>query len=103
MRGVEPVLQFYAEHLIAYANALGLGARLTSGRRSRAEQARLYQRYISGLSALPAAPPGTSKHEYGQAVDITANSLDGLNWMGKVWRAWGGTWGGSSDPVHFEI
>jgi len=103
MRGVDPVLAFYAEQLIAWAASVGLGPQLTSGRRSGSEQKKLYERYISGHSALPAAPPGKSKHEFGLAVDIIANSMPALNLMGTVWRAWGLTWGGARDPVHFEL
>ena len=46
-------------------------ARITSGVRSRAEQARLYADYVSGRGGL-AAPPGRSRHEVGRAVDIGA-------------------------------
>lgn len=110
MRGVHPTLAFYAEYLIDWATPLG--ARLTSGKRSHAEQKRLYETYVKrqalfesgrGARPLPAAPPGKSMHEYGLAVDITANSLTSLNSMGSVWRAWGLTWGGAADPVHFEL
>lgn len=103
MRGVHPKLQYYAEQLIALGNRYGLGARLTSGRRSHAEQKKLYEAYISGRSVLPAAPPGKSKHEFGLAVDITANSREALDYLGMTWRGWGGTWGGQVDPVHFEL
>lgn len=102
-RGLDPRLQFYVEHLLVYANQLGFQPRITSTVRTRAQQTRLYRAYVSGRSALPAAPPGKSKHEYGLAVDIVANSQTGLNWMGKVWRSWGFTWGGAVDPVHFEM
>jgi LysM repeat protein len=40
-----------------------------SGYRSYAQQLYLYGLYLSGLGAL-AAPPGTSAHEYGSAVDL---------------------------------
>ena len=46
-------------------------ARITSGVRSRAEQAQLYADYKAGRGGL-AAPPGTSKHEIGAALDIGA-------------------------------
>jgi phosphopantetheine adenylyltransferase len=46
-------------------------ARITSGVRSYEEQERLYRRYKSGEGGL-AAPPGTSRHEFGRAVDIGA-------------------------------
>ena len=103
MKGVDPRLQFYAEQLIAWAALAGLGPRLTGGRRSYAEQKKLYARYRAGRSALPAAPPGKSLHEYGLAVDIIANSPQALNTLGNVWRSWGLTWRAPSDPVHFEL
>lgn len=103
MRGVDPVLAYYVEQLIALANYYGVQLRVTSARRSRAQQTKLYRAYISGQSALPAAPPGKSKHEYGLAVDMTAPFLEELNWAGQVWRSSGLTWGGSTDPVHFEL
>lgn len=102
LRGVDPRLQYFAEALIYYASYYGFSPRVTSGVRTRTEQTRLYQRYISGGSVLPAAPPGHSKHEYGLAVDIMANSSEGLAWMGRVWKSWGLTWS-PTDPVHFEI
>jgi LAS superfamily LD-carboxypeptidase LdcB len=103
MRGVHPLLAYYAEQLIALAALHGVQLRVTSTVRSRAQQTKLFRAYISGRSALPAAPPGKSKHEYGLAVDMTAPFLEQLNWAGQVWRSSGLTWGGSVDPVHFEL
>lgn len=73
---------------------------LTSARRSRSEQTRLYARFLSGRSQYPAAPPGSSLHELGLAFDMTA---DNLNELGALWQSWGGVWGGSVDPVHFQV
>jgi LAS superfamily LD-carboxypeptidase LdcB len=101
--GVDGRLQYFVEYLVAWAARAGLGPRITSGRRTAAQQKKLYAAYVSGRSALPAAPPGKSKHEYGLAVDITANSRAALNLMGAAWRSWGLTWGGDIDPVHFEL
>jgi LAS superfamily LD-carboxypeptidase LdcB len=103
LRGVDGWLQFYAEELIAWAASVGFQPRVTSGRRSHALQKKLYEAYRSGRSALPAAPPGKSKHEFGLAVDMIANSPQALESMGKVWQSWGLTWGGKRDPVHFEL
>jgi hypothetical protein len=55
--------------------AESIGGRVTSERRSRAEQQRLYDKYVaykngSGPWAALAAKPGTSNHETGQALDI---------------------------------
>lgn len=45
------------------------GARVTSTKRSFAEQKLLYERYLAGTGPL-AAKPGTSAHEFGRAIDI---------------------------------
>lgn len=34
-------------------------------------------------------------------MDLVSDNND---WLGLVWEAWGGRWGGRfSDPVHFEV
>lgn len=55
---------------LAFARANGWAGSVTSGWRSRAEQAVLYQRWLAGTGNR-AAPPGQSNHESGQAVDVT--------------------------------
>ena len=54
--------------------AEGIGGKVTSDVRSRAEQQRLYDKYVAykngGPWAALAAKPGTSNHETGQALDI---------------------------------
>lgn len=80
---------------------------VTSARRSPAKQSRLYNDWIRGLSKIPAAPPGRSLHQYGLAFDMARIGIDPLtdpllNWLGRVWRSWGGRWGGERDPVHFQ-
>jgi len=90
---------------VAYANYYGLGARVTSTRRSVAKQAYLYQEWIAGRSPYPAARPGTSKHERGLAFYIVTSSPADLAVLGRVWESFGGRWGGrfrDRDPVHFE-
>lgn len=47
----------------------GIGGRVTSAQRSRAQQEALYARYQAGKGPL-AAKPGSSLHEAGQALDI---------------------------------
>lgn len=66
------------------------------------DQARLYRAYINGESQYPAAPPGTSYHEYGRAFDLKADKFI-LAYLGQVWTSWGGTWGAKfGDPIHFQ-
>lgn len=80
---------------------------VTSARRSPVDQYRLYDLYRRGLSDLPAARPGTSLHEYGLAFDLARPGVDPLGDtilydLGEAWTAWGGVWGQSRDPVHFQ-
>lgn len=96
----------FAEELLAYARALDARFIVTSARRSRTEQARLYSRWLKGQSPFPANPPGRSMHELGLAVDLARFGVDPaddelLAELGAEWKAAGGTWGGAADPVHF--
>jgi len=94
---LHPQLQPWARWLI---NLYPYG-QLTSTRRSRAEQTQLYDAYLRGESRFPAAPPGHSKHELGLAFDYWAPAW-ALRELGRIWESEGGTWGGESDPIHFE-
>lgn len=76
--------------------------RVTSTRRSRAEQRRLYEKFRRGESALPAARPGTSTHETGEAIDIVFESDGELRAAVDAAEDAGLRWGGETDPVHFE-
>lgn len=84
----------------------GAGLVVTSARRTRREQARLYEAYLRGDNdGLPATPPGHSSHEIGLAWDMarlnTDPKTDPIMWeLGRRWRAKGGTWW-EGDPVHF--
>lgn len=88
---------------------------ITSGKRSRAEQEKLYNQNKKN------AKPGTSKHELGLAIDINLYSTFTLKHVRKsdtkaTWEAtgvpaiakrfglkWGGEFRAYHDPVHFEI
>lgn len=82
---------------------------VTSARRSRTDQARLYARYLRGETQLPAAPPGTSQHELGWAFDMARLGIPAANdgyllWLGWIWETYvGGRHGGTADPVHFGV
>jgi len=81
---------------------------VTSARRSPQQQYHLYQKYLRGESKLPAARPGTSLHEYGRAFDLARPGVDPLGDtilydLGELWTSWGGRWGNSRDPVHFDV
>lgn len=101
---LQPWFQPWARWLIQDV-ARHFGARrvtVTSTRRTRAEQNRLYQRYLRGQNPYPVAPPGRSLHESGVALDLVTEPRSVLNQMGAYWRSIGGTWGGASDPIHFD-
>lgn len=100
---LEPELREGAVALVTEASRAGLQPRVTSARRSHSLQARLYRRYLRGESQFPAAPPGQSAHEYGWAFDVLVTPFAYLAELGRVWTAWGGTWGAERDPVHFEL
>jgi hypothetical protein len=96
-------LRPWARALILEAARVGLQPRLTSTRRSHSQQARLYRRFLAGLSEFPVAAPGHSAHELGLAFDLIVTPLTALADLGNVWEGWGGTWGGRfHDPIHFE-
>lgn len=103
VHSLEPWLQPAATQLVNIAVAAGLGAKVSSARRSYAQQALLYRRYLAGQSRFPAAPPGTSMHELGLAFDLWVNDESQLPDLGQVWENMGGVWGGHfKDPIHFE-
>ena len=102
-RGLEPWLRPYAKGLFDYAQREGMRPRLLSTDRSLAAQKILYDRYASGRSGIPAAPPGRSLHNYGHAFDLKVTDPDEQAWLGRVWESWGGRWGGRfNDPNHFD-
>lgn len=82
------------------AESAGLRPRITSTRRTRAQQVRLYNRWLDGLQPYPVARPGTSRHERGLAMDLVTTDNAAL---GAWWRSEGGRWVGPKDPVHFDL
>lgn len=92
---MHPIIARARDELLKYSQ----GGYQTSGDRSIAYQAQLYDEWRRGLRRYPVAPPGRSMHNYGRAFDLFAHNLPEL---GRIWTAWGGRWGGESDPVHFE-
>jgi hypothetical protein len=90
---------------VDYATAQGYGPQISSVKRSIWKQAELYRAYLSNRTMLPAAAPGRSAHNYGWAFDVVLGLDDPAAYedLGAVWEAWGGTWGGRRDPVHFEF
>jgi len=66
-RGLNPELQ---KRLMAASEVYGKPLTITSGFRTFDEQKKLYDDYKAGRSRWPAAPPGSSKHGKGMAVDL---------------------------------
>jgi hypothetical protein len=81
----------------------GLQGRFTSTLRSRAEQNRLYNRWVQGLSPFPALPPGFSAHEYGWAFDYIVSPYEYQSDIGDYAQQLGLAWAGARDAVHFEL
>jgi LAS superfamily LD-carboxypeptidase LdcB len=104
---LDPRFRPAAQTLLRVARQLDARFTVTSARRSRADQVRLYTRWVRGESPFPALPPGRSQHERGLAVDLARLGVAPqddqlLAELGAAWRGAGGVWGGSVDPVHFE-
>lgn len=101
LSALQPWLRPYAEQLVALAPSAGARTvRITSVRRSKAQQQQLYKNYLAGRSSFPAAPPGRSKHEFGLAWDMVTEPFSVLHTLGNWWRSAGGEWS-STDPIHF--
>jgi hypothetical protein len=78
---------------------LGRAVPITSGRRTRAEQAALWA--ARGRNRFPVARPGLSKHELGLAVDVPVSFVATLL---RVATAAGLCRPSpAADPVHFEL
>lgn len=93
--GLQPFLRPYAQALVGYFP----GLRITSVRRSRTEQLRLWNN--RHRNPYPVAPPGQSLHEYGLAWDMVG-PIEALRAAGRVWNSWGGHWS-ERDSIHFEF
>lgn len=92
----------------AYQQQFGQSLPVISGGRTYAEQAKLYAAYKSGRGNL-AAPPGTSNHESGRAVDF-GGAAHGFSpqhtWLAQNAPKFGWHWAGKNfsqvEPWHFE-
>jgi len=80
----------------------GVQYRVTSTKRTWDEQAVLYQRFLDGLSTLPAAPPGKSKHQLGLAIDVVFDVPGDLEIAVQSAGVHLLRWAGLGDRVHFD-
>jgi hypothetical protein len=96
---VFPYLQTPAANaLVAAQKARRVTLSINSGLRALPQQYLLYRWYQTGRCGIAlAAPPGTSNHESGIAVDISNDS----SWRSAM-SSKGFRWLGSSDAVHFD-
>ena len=98
--GLHPSLAAIRRNLPGVARSLGFSARVTSGYRSPKKQAALYSRWLRGLQPYPVAPPGTSDHERGLAIDVVSTNTPALV---ALLTSAGLFWAGEADPVHFSL
>ena len=108
LKQLHPQLVPFARALYAIGKYYDPLLVVTSGFRSPSKQAKLYSKWLSGESQIPAAPPGRSLHGYGLAFDLARIGIDPftdplLYWLGGLWESWGGRYGGQRDPVHFQV
>ena len=108
LRSLQPWLQPWAWWIFNYGKTFNPKLVVTSARRSYWKQMRLYDDWISGKSKIPAAPPGKSKHQKGEAFDLASIGVDpfedeSLPILGYWWSYYGGYYGGPKDPVHFGV
>jgi len=82
--------------------ANGVRYRVTSTKRTWAEQAELFARFQAGKSTLPAAAPGTSKHQLGLAIDVVFDVPGDLEIAVQSAGVHLLRWAGLGDRVHFD-
>lgn len=95
LEGLNPQLRAIIEKILAES---GGKVTISSGRRTRDEQQRLYDLYKSGKGNL-AARPGTSKHEDGDAVDFGGD----LELAGQLAKKYGLVASVPGEPWHFTL
>lgn len=100
--------------LVVAANADGHDIYLTTAYRSPEHQKRLFAKYMKDMAAwersgqttkkpTPVAPPGRSKHERGEAVDIKVAAFpELLKWLRKNAGRFGWYETVKSEPWHWE-
>lgn len=98
LSGLERDVRAAAEWCLTYADRYGVTVTVVSGRRSRAEQTRLWRNYQACLASgdfgrtrdcqYPANPPGDSAHEFGLAWDSVVEPHV-MPWWVQVRRAAG--------------
>jgi hypothetical protein len=118
LAGLMPELRGPAAQLVKLLASQGISIALVNGRRSMAEQEKLYQQGRTTEGAIVTqVKPGGSKHNYGAAVDVAVLGSNGKpSWPedDELWTKigeageslglrWGGRWKGFRDRPHFEL
>jgi hypothetical protein len=105
VEGLNPV---FADRLTQaaqdYERETGGTAQFESLKRTTAEQAEIYRRHLQmpgGVAAHPAAPPGSSRHEIGEAGDITDGPFQ--QWMHRNGDRYGLEFPVRNDPGHVQL
>ena len=105
LAGLDASVQQKAIDLVNMARAVGIPLIVTSGLRSREQQAQLVRRGLSRTLA--------SRHLSGRAFDVDLLGINRDNVSTKVWQwlgphgeslglTWGGRWKSFQDLGHFE-
>lgn len=89
LSGLSAWMQSATAALLAELRRRGYRVTVYSGRRSYLAQ---LKRYVAGHTTVP---PGESKHEKGQAVDLIIEPSSGYRVAGAIWTKLGGLWGGN--------
>ncbi len=110
---LRPEMQVKVYQMFLHAKEKGWTMTITSGYRSTQKQTYLYNEWKAGRYDVPVvAKPGTSRHEFGCAVDIsvTCNGVSSSEIeaeMGRYGKSiglrWGGDWGSKRENWHFDI
>lgn len=87
------------DRLVAAARRAGVSLQINSSFRTRAEQTELWNRY--GRNPARVAPPGSSMHEKGLAIDF-ANTAGAWSWL-KRNAARFGLYNYPAEPWHYSI
>jgi len=107
VQGLEPEVQNVFRLLLLHAYALNPKAHVVSGRRTEAEQNRLYAQGRTAPGAIITKARGCmSWHVLGRALDLGGLTDAQMRVLGDWWKArdgkWGGDFPGLYDPMHFE-
>lgn len=108
---LRPDMQRKVYEMFKYAKEKGWKIYISSTYRSTREQAYLYNEWINGRYNVPiVAKPGTSRHEFGCAIDFYVNGGTGSEQqeLGRyatqtLGLRWGQNWSKNKEAWHFDL